>query len=452
MAEYQITTDIFTLHYEGDDRILYAPLKNLVCVVNSDTCELLAGIADLNLNTLNSEQIAAIQFFKEKGILNSDFGMLPRTNSEAYRPTRVTLFTTNQCNLRCIYCYASAGELSPLVMPLKTAKAAIDFVVQNAKSQNLNRLQIGFHGGGEPLLQWKLIQDIVSYVEKRAREEKLKPLIFAATNGVLSEKKLEWIIEHFTNLNISFDGLPHVQDHHRPLPNGEGSFKYVDRTIKFLDQHEFPYGIRSTISQYNIDVMTETVDYIGQNYKTKYVHLEPLFMCGRCKTTDTHSPSVEAFSQNFIKSEDRAGEYGIHPIYSGASLEKIGDCFCGVSSDSFNVTPDGFITPCYEITNKSDPRADTFFYGQFDGKTFQIDTEKRDFLNSLRIQNYPFCKDCFAKYHCGGECVAKLDGNDLHGDRGHDRCLLNRDLLACRLRRIVEGHYKIIKRSDKKEK
>lgn len=446
MDDYQITTDVFTLPYEGNDRILYAPLKNLVCVVNADACELLAGLPGLDMDSLNDEQKSTLEFFEQKGVLNSNPGHISRTIPDAYEPTRVTLFSTNQCNLRCIYCYASAGEQKSVIMPLNTARTAIDFVVDNIKAKALKTLKIGFHGGGEPLLPWKRIQQIVRFAEKRAREENLKPLVFAATNAVLSEAQLEWIIAHFTNLNISFDGLPHVQDKHRPLSDGRGSFQFVDRTMKFLDKHNFAYGIRSTVSQYNIDLMDETIEFIGQNYKTKYVHLEPLFMCGRCQTTDSHAPSMEAFCDHFIKCEDTAAKYDIHLIYSGASLEKMGDCFCGVSSDSFNVTPDGYITPCYEITDKDDPRADTFFYGKLRGDRFEIDEEKRRFLNTLYLDHYPFCKDCFAKYHCGGECVAKLYGNDLHGERGHDRCRLNRDLTARRLRRVVDGHYKILKK------
>lgn len=446
MGDYEITTDVFTLPYNGNDRILYAPLKNLICVVNSDTCELLAGLPDIDTANLNDKQKSTLEFFKKRGVLNAASGYVSRTMPEAYEPTRVTLFSTNQCNLRCIYCYASAGERQSAIMPLATAKTAIDLVIRNVKKKHMKTLKIGFHGGGEPLLPWKRIKEIVSYAEQRASEENLKPLIFAATNAVLSTTQLEWIVDHFTNLNISFDGLPHVQDKHRPLPTGAGSFAYVDRTMKFLDKHDFAYGIRSTISEYNIDLMDETMEYIGQNYKTKYVHVEPLFVCGRCQTTDSHAPSMQAFCENFIKSEDTAVKYDIHLIYSGASLDKMGDCFCGVSSDSFNVTPDGYITPCYEITDKDDPRAQTFFYGKLEGDRFEIDEDKRRYLNTLYLDNYPFCRDCFAKYHCGGECVAKLYGNDLHGDRGHDRCRLNRDLTARRLRRVVDGHYKIVKK------
>lgn len=447
MDKYKVTTDLFTLPYEGDDLILYAPLKNLVCVVNSDTSELLTKLPELDIESLNTEQISTLNFFKKNGVLNSDFGTIPRNMPEEYLPTRVTLFSTNQCNLRCTYCYASAGEFTPMIMPLKTAQAAIELIIKNIKAKNIKTLEVGFHGGGEPLMPWKLIQDVVSYIENRAKEENLKPRIYSATNGVLSHNQLEWIIAHFTNLNISFDGLPRVQDKQRPLPNGQGSFAFVDQTMRFLDEHHFPYGIRGTVSEYNIDLMEETIDYIGHNYKTKSVHLEPLFMCGRCKTTETQSPDMDRFCENFIKSEDRATPYGIRLIYSGASLEKMVDCFCGVSSDSFNVTPDGYVTTCYEITSKSDPKSEIFFYGQLQGTEFRIDSKKRAFLNSLHLKNYPFCKDCFAKYHCGGECVAKLKADNLHGDRGHDRCQLNRALTAHRLRRLVDGRNKVLKKT-----
>jgi len=316
---------------------------------------------------------------------------------------------------------------------------AIEYMIQNQKERGSKHLSLGFHGGGEPLHPWQFIKKIVSFAEERCTKEGFTWSIYSATNGVLSEKQLEWIVKHFVNLNISFDGLPHVQDFHRPLPNGKSSFEYVDRTFKFLDKHNFNYGIRGTVSSYNIHLMPEIIHFIGQNYKSKSVHLEPLFYCGRCKTTGTLNPDMQAFADNFMACEDVAVKYGINLIYSGCHIDMLHSTFCGAPGNNFSITPDGYVATCFELTDRTDPKAEQFFIGRIeeDGSV-TIDEKKRRKLYSLSVDQLEYCQDCFAKWHCAGECASKLPHADITGARGHDRCQLNRRLIANRLHRMVE--------------
>ena len=442
--KYMITADLFTLPYKDDDSILYAPRVGFACVVNPDMVGLLADLNSIHIDNLNVEQKAALDFLDNKGILNgSDEYDCVKELPEKYTPTMVTLFPTNQCNLRCTYCYASAGEWKSLTMDWQTAVNAVELVIHNLIEKGAKHFSMGFHGGGEPLLPWEFVKRIVMYVEERCAEEGMDPFIYAATNGVLSEKQLEWIIKHLRNLNISFDGLPHVQDYQRPLPNGKGSFEFVDRTMKFLDEHDFQYGMRGTVTDYNLELMEETIDFVGHNYKVKSVHLEPLFYCGRCKTSGTMKPDIEKFAENFMRCESRCVPFGIQLTYSGCHLEFLRNSFCGVSSDNFSVTPDGHITSCFEVTDKSDPKSEVFFIGKVlkDGN-IELNEEKRKYLHSLTVDHLDYCQDCFAKWHCAGECAAKIEHGHYRGDRGNERCQLNRQLIRNRLIGIIEGKYK----------
>lgn len=440
---YTVTADVFTVPYKNGDVILYAPLAGFAGVANADTIGLLAGLDELDTGTLNPQQKEILDFLDRKGILNgSKEYACGTTLPEKYTPTMVTLFPTNQCNLRCTYCYASAGDWKPMTMDWHTATSAVEIVIRNLKEKGARHFSMGFHGGGEPLYPWSFIKKIVEYAEDRCAREGLEPFIYAATNGLLSEIQLEWILKHFRNLNISFDGLPHVQDYHRPLPDGKGSFEFVDRTMRFLDAHNFTYGVRGTVSSYNIHLMNETIDFIGQNYKVKSVHLEPLFYCGRCKTSGTMAPEMQTFADHFMEAEPRCVPYDIQLTYSGCHLEFLRNTFCGVASDNFSVTPDGYVTTCFEVTDRSDEKSGVFFIGRIreDG-TLEVDEKKRKFLHSLKVDNLEYCQDCFAKWHCGGECAAKLQHGEYTGERGHERCQLNRQLIRNRLIGLVEGTY-----------
>ncbi len=441
--KYEVTCDLFTLPYTKEARILYAPRLGFVFSANNDLINLLADLDGLNPDDLNPGQKGVLEFLVKKGVLNgSDEASVVKTFPDQFSPNIVTLFPTNQCNLRCRYCYASAGDLAPLSMDWHLAVSAIDRVIVNLKAQEQNFMSLGFHGGGEPLFPWSFIRRVVEYAEERCAAEGLKLAVHSATNGLLGEGQLEWLVEHFQSLNISFDGLPHVQDYHRPLPNGKGSFAFVDRTLRFLDERDFTYGLRGTVSSYNVDLMEESLDYIAENYKTRQAHFEPLFYCGRCKTSDDLNPGFDKFSKNFQACLRKCKDHGIALAYSGCRIESLTSSFCGVSSDNFSVTPDGFITACYEVTSRNDPKSDTFFIGKIgrDG-ALEIDEEKRRFLHSLTVDNLAYCADCFAKWHCAGECAVKIPHEDYRGARGHDRCRLNRELVTGRIVSLIEGNY-----------
>ncbi len=438
---HTLTTDLFIVPYKDDNQLLYAPRRGFLCAANQDLVSLLANLDALDFDQLNPDQQAALNYLEQKGLFNNAKEYDPITPvSETFAPNQLTLFPTNQCNLRCLYCYASAGEYTPIVIDWHYCVSAIEFMVRNLKDRGIKYFSLGFHGGGEPLYPWALIKKVVSYAEERCQQEGLELAVFSATNGILNEIQLEWIVQHFKNLNISFDGLPHVQDYHRPLINGKGSFALVDRTMRYLDEKGFRYGIRGTVSNYNVQLMPETIEFIGQNYKVKSVHLEPLYYCGRCRTNDALCPEMDVFAENFVKCEDICLKYGINLIYSGSHVHILHNSFCGVSGSNFSVTPDGYLTTCYEVTEVGDPRSDTFFFGRIDEQgQVLINEEKRTFLNQLTVDKLGYCADCYGKWHCAGECAAKLDHRYYLGDRGHERCILNRSLIAHRLQRMVEG-------------
>lgn len=80
----------------------------------------------------------------------------------------VTLEVTEKCNLRCKYCiyhpshpeYRAFGHEN---MKWDVAKKAIDFLKEH--SQNAENRHIGFYGG-EPLLNFELIERAVEYAKK----------------------------------------------------------------------------------------------------------------------------------------------------------------------------------------------------------------------------------------------------------------------------------------------
>ena len=72
---------------------------------------------------------------------------------------KYTLFVTQQCNLRCSYCYIVKRDSQ---MSLSVAKKVIDLVYERTPPQE--NIDIGFFGG-EPLLAFETIKSITDIIE-----------------------------------------------------------------------------------------------------------------------------------------------------------------------------------------------------------------------------------------------------------------------------------------------
>ena len=72
------------------------------------------------------------------------------------------LHVAHACNMDCEYCFAGKGEYHGTagLMSFETGKAAIDYLVANSPGRT--NLEVDFFGG-EPLLNWDVVKQLVSY-------------------------------------------------------------------------------------------------------------------------------------------------------------------------------------------------------------------------------------------------------------------------------------------------
>lgn len=411
----------------GDSFVLYAPIARMAVAVtggvvrNLQSCEV-SG---------HYPQGPVRDTLLKVGILSENAPQpKPIEVSSVFMPTGVTLFTTSDCGLRCIYCYASAG-VTAKVMESSVAKAAIDLIIKNAITLNKKSVSVSFHGGGEPLYGTSgfLIRDIVAYAKDVATARELEVSFSCATNGVLSVRQLAWAIENLNRISLSVDGPPDIQDVQRPLKTGGKSSPFVERTLAFFEERKINYGIRATITRLSVGRLTEIVEYLHRVAPSASVHLEPLFSCGRCATTGAEAPDPDAFVEAFLNARVRAKTLGVELYNSGATVDKCDEYFCGATRGNFCVTPWGNVTSCFEVSLPSDERAPIFFFGVYDQElqSFRFNEERLTQLRERRVSNIPTCEDCFMKYACAGDCPAKsatMTGSLIGGFRCDENCTL----------------------------
>jgi radical SAM protein with 4Fe4S-binding SPASM domain len=80
--------------------------------------------------------------------------------------------------------------------------------------------------------------------------------------------------------------------------------------------------------------------------------------------------------------------------------------YCGITDPNINITPEGYITACVEVTREIDPYSDTLIYGKClaQEKDFMFNNESISKLKQLHFSSYKNCNKCNLKLICKGGC------------------------------------------------
>jgi uncharacterized protein len=268
------------------------------------------------------------------------------------------------------------------------------------------------------------------------------PLVHAAsgTNGMLNDAQIDWITEHLNSVSLSFDGLPSAQDRHRVTVAGKGSSDRVMRTMRRFDDAGFRYGLRMTVTVDQIPHLSDSIAFICGNFKVGRIKVEPSYKLGRW----TEAPAAEtaAFIEAYRAARQVAASFGREVVYSAARLELLTNHFCGITQDSFSLSPDGNVSACYENFSEENVWAKTFFYGQPDPETggYKFDLDVLQNLRNQTVDHQPYCEGCFPKWHCAGDCHHKaLTINGTGEFNGSDRCHITREITKDQILERIAG-------------
>lgn len=424
-----VSAELFVIPVD-DVYLVYAPLRQAAFVANAATVNRIADLEAATPGASPSEDRDLIEFLRQVEIVDGGEEVRPITTfAGTPKPTSVTLFLTTACNLRCTYCYASAGDTPRKAMPLDIARRGIDFVIANALELKQPGIEIAYHGGGEPSVNWQTLTGSLDYARERAGVSGLSVHSAMATNGVLPDFKIDWIIENLNGVSLSFDGLPEVHDAHRLTVAGQGSSAQVMHTIRRFDEAGFAYGLRLTVTREHIPQIEASIRFVCGNFHPQRIQVEPAYQLGRWH--DAPSAETAEFIAGFRAAQAAAREFGQEINFSAARVGSLSNHFCGITQDSFCLTADGNVSACYETFLEENTWAKTFFYGAPDAETpgYRFNLPVLNNLRQQAVEHREFCQGCFAKWTCGGDCYHKSLAVNGDGEfQGSDRCHIIREL------------------------
>jgi uncharacterized protein len=412
---------LFTIPH-ADKYIIYRPLHRLAFIGNRAMAELAERVAQDGAAADGAPEDARA-FLAAIGFLESD-PPPPAPPGHAFQPTTAVLLLTRRCSLRCVYCYASGGDGPAEELSPDLARTAIDRTHENARALGRPSFELVFHGGGEPVLAWEVLQGAVAH----ARSKDLPCHISIVSNGIWNTRERAWILAHLDQVTISFDGRPETQDRQRPLASGGGSFGAAMETIAELDRTGFRYGIRLTATAPWRGRVAEDVGFICRETGCREMQVEPAFNTARGQYRQPTRREGRSFARAFMAAFEVAHRHGRSLTYSGARPWLLTGTFCSAPYDALIVNGRAELVSCYEIASAAHPLARLARIGQVSAAGLQLDPQARERLLGYLEARQQDCRDCFCRWHCAGDCFTRSYGAGANPSA--PRCDMIREITA----------------------
>lgn len=340
--------------------------------------------------------------YREIEEILSSYEPLKLYEPEDLRLKSLCLNVSHSCNMACSYCFTS-HNLSPKdsLMSLDVAYKAIDFLIDS--SREIKNIEIDFFGG-EPLLNLEVVKNASIYGKKRAIDSNKNLRLTLTTNGLLlDDKTLDLLDELEISIVLSLDGGEDTHNKFRQLLNGSGSFKHILPKAKELAdrRQEGGYYIRGTYTAETLNFSHSFKKLVDFGFK--YISLEPVVTNDpKLSIKREHLPILREEYQKVAEECLRNNVKFFHfelPLEEGACLPRL-TRGCGAGVEYMAVTPLGELYPCHQFVGH-----ESFKLG--DVYSRDINSILRgQFLKLNSIDSKEICRNCWARYLCGGGCLA----------------------------------------------
>ena len=344
------------------------------------------------------------------------------------------LHIAHDCNLACRYCFAEEGEYHGrrAIMSYEVGKQALDFLIEN--SGNRRNLEVDFFGG-EPLMNWQVVKDLVVYGRELEKKHDKKFRFTLTTNGVLlNEEVMEFANKEMSNVVLSIDGRKEVHDFMRPFRKGKGSYEMILPRFQKLaeSRNQERYYVRGTFTRHNLDFSKDVLHLADLGFKQ--ISVEPVVALPEEEYAlrEEDLPKIceeyDKLAAEMIKREKTGKAFNFFHFMIDLTG---GPCVykrlsgCGSGTEYLAVTPWGDLYPCHQFVGEDDFLMGDVFHGL---KAEELQQKFR----GCNVYAKDKCKSCFAKFYCSGGCAAnayKFQGsiNDAY-DIG---CELQRKRIEC---------------------
>ncbi|MBR5485933.1 MAG: thioether cross-link-forming SCIFF peptide maturase [Oscillospiraceae bacterium] len=404
---YNIVMDIHSGAIHVVDDIVYDIIEKLTPPLADNCPEELYALA-YSKEDIDQAYAEVLELYKaEQLFTQDDYARFDKLMTVS--PIKsMCLHIAHDCNLRCKYCFADTGSYQGgrSIMTAETGKKAIDFLIKH--SYGRRNLEVDFFGG-EPLLNFGAVKEIVEYARSKEKEHNKVFRFTLTTNGVLlDDEKIDYINKEMSNIVISCDGRPEVHDRMRPRVDGSGSYNSIMPKFKKLVEKrgDKEYYIRATFTKYNKDFTEDVLHFYNEGFEQ--ISIEPVVTDPKHPYALTEEDLPEVFAEydrlaaKLIEMR-KNGEFFnffhfmIDLDQGPCAIKRLRGCGCG--NEYVAITPDGEVYPCHQFVGNPQWKM-----GDLDSMEVNLAT-KETFARST-VYGKDECRECWAKFYCSGGCNA----------------------------------------------
>lgn len=325
------------------------------------------------------------------------------------RKGRITLYLllSESCNLQCIYCLNGPGTYRKddrSRMSAKVAFRSAEMCLREVLPGGT--VEVAFFGG-EPLLQWPLIKEIIGYCEDRLKPSHPDKRInyHLTSNLTLRPPDLtEWVMRYGITVLCGIDGPPEIHDRCRIYRGGGASHAQSALTIRELVQAGSRITLRATITSVNHACLAEVAEHharLGAS-SSLFVPVRPV------------NSDQEFFPEEILPEPDRIiaaalelgrkgpGKVNLFPFNDFSADIRPGVrhvVACGAPyGTTYVVRTNGDVYPCIYLVGRRQ-----YLLGNVSGVLDYHPLE--EMMTALHVDNREDCIACAWRYACGGGCL-----------------------------------------------
>lgn len=372
--------------YGKKNSILYDPEKERIYTLNKSASQILTLLKEWRTidsiivtfkkhfahdsPSIENDVIAVLNFCRSRGILTSnedeicELKFLQIIDQLPFK--RVWCELTNNCNLKCLHCYANAGEKNIQDLDIKNIYSFIDGI----SKKGCKELQLT---GGEPFLR-KDIWEIVSHIKTLNID-----CIEIFTNLTLVTKNdINLMKEHGVKIATTFLG-PN-EEIHDSITQRKGSFANLISSVEKIQNYDIPLQVAIIVMRQNEKYITQIKEFLDKRQIT-YRMPDDVRPVGRGENRCIHPLNRES---KRIKPDFNFNKFTFY------YAQKYNSCW----GHLLMLRADGKIILC--------PHARDFVVGDIKQQSMD-EIMKSDLLEkywTLTIDQVDICRDCEYRYFC----------------------------------------------------
>lgn len=362
------------------------------------------------LRELGSLQQENVLFSKEIEVKEPFYSPYPLIKA-------LCLHVAHDCDLRCRYCFAGTGPFGGRreLMSRETGIKALDLLLKH--NGDRPHCEVDFFGG-EPLLNFSVVQDLIAYGKKAAAQRGKRMKFTLTTNAVLlDEKKIDFFEQEEISLVLSLDGRKEVNDKMRPFSDGKGSYDLILPKILNLAEKRSGtsryatgcyYYVRGTYTHYNTDFYRDVLHMADLGIDR--ISIEPV-VASDSDHYAIRKEDIEQIKESYYILGDKILEYeqagkGFAFFHFNAGLDE-GPCLakrlsgCGAGHEYIAVSPEGGIYPCHQFVGQ-----EQYKLGSVNNPDQGLRQNIIEEFRRANIYSKEKCRSCWARFFCSGGCHA----------------------------------------------